>query len=66
MVQGEEERMVAAGELDQPPARQGTALQIEWLEALLDNEPLERGFGVALALEIVLLEGKARSAAAMR
>src|ERR1700728_1774404 len=51
VVQGDEEHMLALREPDQPPAGQGTAFKIECAEALLDDEPLQRAFGVGLAVE---------------
>ena len=50
--------MLALREPDQPPAGQGTAFKIECAEALLDDEPLQRAFGVRLAVEVMLLERK--------
>ena len=58
VVQGDEEHMLALRKPDQPPAGQGTAFKIECAEALLDDEPLQRAFGVGLAVEVMLLKRK--------
>jgi hypothetical protein len=58
VVQGEEQHVFAVREPDQPPARERTGFKIERGLAFLDRQALQRVLGVALAVEVMLLERK--------